>query len=79
MWEENFITKYNELIKRLRKADLYLSNPSVDDNIKMKWLSKYNEIIRDLSLMQKTYKKRFGKEIEEKEKFNGFGIDQCLL
>ena len=70
----DFMTEYNHYINRLKKADKYFSDNSVDDDKKIqpKILEGFNEIISNLSRMQKEYKRVIGEEMEDNNKFNGF-------
>lgn len=66
--------EYNKAIKRLAKADEYFNNTNIDID-KMasdKIIQAYNDLIKDISTMQKEYKKLYGVEMPTSIKFNGF-------
>lgn len=65
---------YNKAIQRLKKADDYFNNTniSVDLMCSEKIIQAYNDLIKDISIMQNEYKKLYGKEMPNNIKFAGF-------
>lgn len=87
MWEEKFLIEYNSLVAKMKKAEAFfnadfykdkqgneIKYTSLEQEIKMKdkFIPMYQEVIKRMSLMQQQYLKRFGVEISEDEKINGF-------
>lgn len=61
--------KYNKLLKRQKKAELYLNNPNIEmKTILYKYLPEYQRIIVKLSALM------FCLKITENEILNGFKI-----
>jgi hypothetical protein len=71
---EKLKKKYNELLATEKKAEAFFDNPMESMERKEKWLPRFIEITRDLSLMMKKYRELTGKEMTEDEVFEGFGI-----
>lgn len=67
-----FKAKYNHWIKRLKKADKYFSDLSIDDNVKMQYLEEYNCIIKNISKLITEYEIKMKMEIPYNIKMNGF-------
>lgn len=65
---------YNKAIKRLAKADEYFNNTTIDIDkmASSKIIQAYNDLIKDMSNLQKEYKKLYGFEMPTHIKFNGF-------
>ena len=65
---------YNKALKRLAKADEYFNNTniSIKKMTSDKIIQAYNDLIKDISSMQKEYKKLYGVEMPTSIKFNGF-------
>lgn len=62
--------QYNKLIDREKKAQQFFEaapSEAVD-----KWLTKYNQLVRQLSSLIILYEKLTGKEMSESEVFDGF-------
>ena len=65
---------YNKALQRLAKADEYFNNTniSLDKMTSTKIIQAYNDLIKDISIMQSEYKKLYGIEMPTSVKFNGF-------
>ena len=66
--------QYNKAIKRLNKADSFFNdnNISLDKKCNEKIIQAYNDLIKELSTLQNEYKKLYGLEMQESNKYNGF-------
>lgn len=82
MFEEDFITRYNSVIARLKKADKFLEDEKNDIEIRIgskpygkhNIMEMYNGIIKELSDLQIEYLNKFEKEMDLEEKLNGFSL-----
>ena len=87
MEEERFITEYNKLINRIKKAEKFLESDtyigkdkkahkyqSLEEEIKYKekWIPEYQKLVRETGLMAIKYKELTGYEMPIEEKMNGF-------
>jgi len=63
--------KYNKLLAREKKAELYFDNKDVKQSIKDTFMEEYLNIVRGLSKMSRTYKELTGKELSNEELLNG--------
>ena len=87
MEEERFITEYNKLINRIKKAEEFLEsdtyigkdkkphkykNLEEEINYKDKWIPEYQKLIKQVGLMATKYKKITGYKIPTDELMNGF-------
>jgi hypothetical protein len=71
--------KYNEILASEKKAEAFFDNPMESMERKEKWLSRFIEITRELSLMMKKYRELTGEEMTEDEVLEGFKvINNCL-
>ncbi len=66
--------EYNKLIKRLNKADLFFNDDNISQDRKCseKIIQAYSDLIKELSTLQTEYKKLYGEEMKESNKYNGF-------
>jgi FtsZ-binding cell division protein ZapB len=69
---EELKKKYNKLIATEKKAEAFFNNPNESMERKEKWLPKFQEITRELSMMMKQYCELTGKEMMTDEVLNGF-------
>lgn len=87
MEEERFVTEYNKLINRIKKAEEFLESDtyigkdkkahkyqSLEEEIKYKdkWIPEYQKLIKQTGLMAIKYKELTGYEMPVEEKMNGF-------
>ena len=90
MEEERFITEYNKLINRIKKAEKFLESDtyigkdkkahkyqSLEEEIRYKerWIPEYQKLVRETGLMAIKYKELTGYEMPIEEKMNGFVIN----
>jgi len=69
-----FKQKYNDLLLREKKAELFLENSKVSQADKDKWMPKFVEITEQLSLLMREYKKTTGEEMTTEEVLQGFKV-----
>lgn len=89
MEEERFITEYNKLINRIKKAEKFLESDtyigkdkkahkyqSLEEEMryKEKWVPEYQKLIRQTWEMSQKYKELTGYEMNTEEYMNGFSI-----
>ena len=87
MEEERFITEYNKLINRIKKAEKFLESDtyigkdkkphkyqSLEEEIryKEKWIPEYQKLIKEVGLMATKYKEITGYKMPMAEFMNGF-------
>lgn len=87
MEEERFITEYNKLISRIKKAEKFLESDTyigkdkkphkyqnLEEEIryKDKWIPEYQKLVRETGLMAAKYKELTGYRIPTDELMNGF-------
>ena len=87
MEEERFITEYNKLINRIKKAEKFLKSDtyigkdkkahkyqSLEEEIhyKEKWIPEYQKLVKETGLMAIKYKEITGYKIPTDELMNGF-------
>ena len=87
MKEEKFITEYNKIKKKKKKAEKFLESDtyigkdkkphkyqSLEEEIKYKekWIPEYQKLVKETGLMAIKYKELTGYEMPIEEKMNGF-------
>ena len=87
MEEERFITEYNKLINRIKKAEEFLESytyigkdkkahkyQSLEEEIryKEKWIPEYQKLVKETGIMAIKYKELTGYEMPIEEKMHGF-------
>ena len=87
MEEERFITEYNKLINRIKKAEKFLESDtyigkdkkphkyqSLEEEIRYKerWIPEYQKLVKETGLMATKYKKITDYKIPTDELMNGF-------
>ena len=87
MEEERFITEYNKLINRIKKAEKFLESDtyigkdkkthkyqSLEEEIKYKdkWIPEYQKLVKETGLMATKYKELTGCKMAMDELMNGF-------
>ena len=87
MEEERFITEYNKLINRIKKAEKFLESDtyigkdkkphkyqSLEEEIryKEKWIPEYQKLVREAGLMVLKYKNITGYEMSLEEQMKGY-------
>ena len=87
MEEERFITEYNKLINRIKKAEKFLESDtyigkdkkvhkyqSLEEEIryKEKWIPEYQKLVKETGIMAIKYKEITGCKMPMAEFMNGF-------
>jgi len=67
----NLKEKYNKLLQREKNAEIYFSNPLVEQSKKDACMEEFLKITRGLSKMTQTYKEITGREMTSEEVLNG--------
>lgn len=69
---EDFKKRYNDLIKRQKAAEAYLDDSKRTTEEVKKWIPEYNNVVNELSLMIKDYRKLTQSQMTEEEIVYGF-------
>ena len=56
---------YDNLLKRLQKAENFFLDENIADSKKLKFVDEFNKIQREIVKMQREYKDIFNADIEE--------------
>lgn len=56
---------YENLLKRLQKAEKFFLDENIADSKKLKFVDEFNKIQREIVKMQREYKNIFNADIEE--------------
>ena len=62
---EELKREYEQLLKRLQKAEQFFLDLSIDDDKKLKFVDEFNKIQKEIAIMQREYKNKYGIELEE--------------
>ena len=62
---EELKREYEQLLKRLQKAEQFFLDLSIDDDKKIKFVDEFNKIQKEIAIMQREYKNKYGIELEE--------------
>ena len=62
---EELKREYEQLLKRLQKAEQFFLDLSIDDDKKIKFVDEFNKIQKEIAIMQREYKSKYGIELEE--------------
>ena len=62
---EEFKREYKRLLTRLNKAEKFFLDPAIDDDKKLKFVDEFNKIQKEIAIMQREYKSKYGIELEE--------------
>lgn len=87
MEEERFVTEYNKLINRIKKAEKFLESDTyigkdkkahkyqnLEEEIRYKerWIPEYQKLVKETGIMAAKYKELTGYRIPTDELMNGF-------
>ena len=87
MEEERFVTEYNKLINRIKKAEEFLESDTYigkdkkvhkyqsleeERRYKERWIPEYQKLVTETALMAIKYKEITGYEMPIEELLNGF-------
>ena len=56
---------YENLLKRLQKAEKFFLDPAIDDDKKLKFVSEFNKIQKEIVMKQREFKKLYGEDIDK--------------
>ena len=62
---EEFKREYKRLLTRLNKAENFFLDSAIDDDKKLKFVDEFNKIQKEIAIMQREYKNKYGIELEE--------------
>ena len=57
---------YENLLKRLQKAEKFFLDPAIDDDKKLKFVDEFNKIQKEIAIMQREFKNKYGITIDVK-------------
>ena len=60
---EELKREYEQLLKRLQKAEQFFLDLSIDDDKKLKFVNEFNKIQKEIVMKQREFKKLYGKDI----------------
>ena len=63
---EELKREYEQLLKRLQKAEQFFLDLSVDDDKKLKFVDEFNKIQKEIAIMQREFKNKYGITIDVK-------------
>ena len=63
---EELKRKYEQLLKRLQKAEQFFLDLSIDDDKKLKFVDEFNKIQKEIAIMQREFKNKYGITIDVK-------------
>ena len=56
---------YENLLKRLQKAENFFLDENIADSKKLKFVDEFNKIQKEIAIMQREFKNKYGIELEE--------------
>lgn len=62
---EELKREYEQLLKRLQKAEQFFLDLSIDDDKKLKFVSEFNKIQKEIVMKQREFKKLYGEDIDK--------------
>ena len=63
---EELKREYEQLLKRLQKAEQFFLDLSIDDDKKIKFVDEFNKIQKEIAIMQREFKNKYGITIDVK-------------
>ena len=63
---EELKREYEQLLKRLQKAEQFFLDLSIDDDKKLKFVNEFNKIQKEIAIMQREFKNKYGITIDVK-------------
>ena len=61
---EEFKREYKRLLTRLNKAEKFFLDPTIDDDKKLKFVDEFNKIQKEIAIMQREFKNKYGITID---------------
>ena len=62
---EELKREYEQLLKRLQKAEQFFFDLSIDDDKKLKFVSEFNKLQKEIVMKQREFKKLYGEDIDK--------------
>ena len=62
---EELKREYEQLLKRLQKAEQFFLNLSIDDDKKLKFVNESNKLQKEIVMKQREFKKLYGEDIDK--------------
>ena len=62
---EELKREYEQLLKRLQKAEQFFLDLSIDDDKKLKFVSEFNKLQKEIVMKQRAFKKLYGEDIDK--------------
>ena len=62
---EELKREYEQLLKRLQKAEQFFLDLSIDDDKKLKFVSEFNKLQKEIVMKQREFKKLYGEDIDK--------------
>ena len=56
---------YENLLKRLQKAEKFFLDPAIDDDKKLKFVNEFNKLQKEIVMKQREFKKLYGEDIDK--------------
>ena len=60
---EELKREYEQLLKRLQKAEQFFLDSSIDDDKKLKFVDEFNKLQKEIVMKERKFKKIYGKDI----------------
>ena len=60
---EELKREYEQLLKRLQKAEQFFLDLSIDDDKKLKFVDEFNKLQKEIVMKERKFKKLYGKDI----------------
>ena len=60
---EELKREYEQLLKRLQKAEQFFLDLSIDDDKKLKFVDEFNKLQKEIVMKQREFKKLYGRKI----------------
>ena len=61
---EEFKRDYENLLKRLQKAEKFFLDENIADSKKLKFVDEFNKIQKEIAIMQREFKNKYGITID---------------
>ena len=62
---EELKREYEQLLKRLQKAEQFFLDLSIDDDKKLKFVDEFNKLQKEIVMKQREFKKLYGEDIDK--------------
>ena len=62
---EELKREYEQLLKRLQKAEQFFFDLSIDDDKKLKFVNEFNKLQKEIVMKQREFKKLYGEDIDK--------------